>query len=225
MQDLFSQKWQKFLSRIWPFKFIPFIDFVMAAGSLATGQIHENSDFDVIIGVKKGRIFSARFFCVLFFGILGWRRGKDGIAKAASDKFCFNHFVAPAAYRLSSPHNDYWRGLYFSLAPVYGEKILIQKFFDDNSDWMGEKKVYVEDKRYIYRKRGFIKLVLEGWLSGKLGDRLENKLKDMQTRRIKEGLESEMGYMPRIIFNDNELEFHPDTRRIEEIIGRINKNK
>ena len=69
---IYIQKWQKFLGRIWPFKFIPFVDFVLAAGSLATGNLREESDFDVIVGVRQGRIFTARAFCFLAFGMFGW---------------------------------------------------------------------------------------------------------------------------------------------------------
>src|SRR3989344_1192370 len=36
--NLSEKKWRKFLSRVWLFKFIPFVDFVLASGSLATGN-------------------------------------------------------------------------------------------------------------------------------------------------------------------------------------------
>jgi predicted nucleotidyltransferase len=56
------------------------------AGSLATGNIQENSDFDVIVGVKRGRIFTARFFGVALFGLLGWRRKKSDRENNAKNK-------------------------------------------------------------------------------------------------------------------------------------------
>lgn len=215
MDNLLQRKWRKLLNRSRLFRFIPFVDFVLISGSMAVGGVHENSDFDVIAGVKKERIFTARFFCVLFFGILDWRRAKNDKGKAAADKFCFSHFVTPAAYRLSEPHTDSWRKIYLSLVPIYGEKSLIQNFFDANSDWLGQERLYSDDPRHIYKKKSLFQYILEKLLSGYFGLKIEEALKKIQLKRIKTSLksETEKGYKPRIIFNEEELEFHPDTSR------------
>ena len=42
------------------FQYVPF-DFVFAAGSMAMGTVRQDSDFDVLVGVRHGRIFTARF--------------------------------------------------------------------------------------------------------------------------------------------------------------------
>ena len=182
--NLYNQKWQKFLKRVWPFSFIPFVDFVLAAGSLTTGNMHEESDFDVIVGVRQGRIFTARAFCILVFGLFGWRRkGKDH-KNSASDKICFSHFVTPQAYRLSPPHNNYWKNLYKNLVPVYGESAIIQKFFDANADWMQFRKIYESGKQHIYKVKGLIKKFGEYLLGGNFGDWLEKILKSIQISRI-----------------------------------------
>jgi len=214
--NLYDQKWQKFLKRIWPFNFIPFVDFVFAAGSLATGKMREDSDFDVIVGARQGRIFTARAFCILLFGFLGWRRHKLDHQKSASDKICFNHFVTPKAYRLSPPHNEYWQNLYLLLVPVYGDPALIQKFWDANQDWMGQRKMYKWDKRHMYKSKVLKTVILEKLLSGKIGDWLEKKLKAIQVKRIENSLKLVEIYKPRIVYNDDELEFHPHTKRTEE---------
>ncbi|MDZ4231209.1 MAG: hypothetical protein U1C52_00240, partial [Patescibacteria group bacterium] len=60
--DLYDRKWSKFLRKVKLFRFVPFVEFVLASGSLATGKVHEGSDFDVMVGVRPGRIFTARFF-------------------------------------------------------------------------------------------------------------------------------------------------------------------
>src|SRR3989338_9483980 len=83
-QVLYDKKWIKFLKRTWLFRHIPFVEFAVAAGSLATGNVNPDSDFDVIIGARAGRIFTARFFSVLGFGIFGWRRGR--LHGAATDR-------------------------------------------------------------------------------------------------------------------------------------------
>ncbi|MCR4260823.1 MAG: hypothetical protein NUV96_00545, partial [Candidatus Colwellbacteria bacterium] len=133
--DLYSRKWEKFLRRVKLFRFVPFVEFVLAAGSLATGRIHEASDFDVIVGARHGRIFTTRFFTVIVFKIFGYHRRGIDHKESASDKICLNHFVTDKKYRLDPPHEGSWMELYQSLVPVMGDEEKIKKFFEDN-DWM-----------------------------------------------------------------------------------------
>ncbi|MDP3729609.1 MAG: hypothetical protein Q8R26_02580 [bacterium] len=218
MGSITEYKWQLFLRRVWPFQYIPFIDFVFAAGSLATGAMHEGSDFDVILGVRQGRIFTVRALCILFFGLLGWRRKKSDKQHETSDTICLNHFVTPRAYRLQEPHNTYWQMLYRSLVPVYGVEAVFQSFWDVNSDWLGIKKRYIADPRHIYKKHGTLQRCIEFILTGWLGNCVESIMRSVQMNRIQKGLRAIQGYKPRIICNDNELEFHPDTKRIADFI-------
>jgi len=215
-QVLYDKKWEKFLKRAWPFRHIPFVDFVLAAGSLAYGNIRKESDFDVIVAARSGRIFTARFFCAAAFGLLGWRRKRLSHDETAADKVCLNHFVIPASYRLSPPHNVYWKNLYFNLVPVFGDPVRINEFFAVNGDWLEEEKKYRDDLRHLHKSSSRLKIFFEEIFSGKFGDAIERFLKKIQVRRIERSLKSDApGYKPRIIYSDRELEFHPDTKRIE----------
>lgn len=218
--DLFESKWKKLLSRVWLFDLIPFVDFVFVAGSMAMGNIDEDSDFDVIVGVKRGRIFTARAFCVVFFGLLGWRRKRGADKRGIKDRFCFNHFVAPERYCLSEPRNDYWKKLYLSLAPVYGKRELIQKFYDANAGWTGPVRNSPPKRLFGPRLRaGAVSNGMEWLLSGRFGDFFESKLKNIQIKKIEKSLKTENLYKPRIIYNNSELEFHPDTKRTGELLN------
>lgn len=207
-------KWKKLLRRARLFTLIPFIEIVLVAGSMAMRGVKEDSDFDFIIGVKTGRIFTARFFCFLFFGILGWRRRRGDEGIGAKDKFCFSHFVTPEKYNLSAPYDEYCRQLFASLVPIYGNNEKIQKFYDANANWMNARRIHISDKRHVYGKQGFIAKFLEPFFSGRFGDWLEQRLKKMQVERIKNSLKTEKQCKPRIIFNDSELEFHPCTKQL-----------
>ena len=220
MDNFIDLKWGKLLRRAELFVLIPFVEIVFVAGSMAMGNVKENSDFDLIIGVRSGRIFTVRAFCFFMFGILGWRRKRGASGKDTKDKFCFSHFVTPERYSLSGPYNEYWQRLYGSLVPIYGDDKLIQRFYDANALWMKEGKLYGKDIRHLYSKSGYSKIFLEKILDGKLGDLLEELLKDVQIKKIEGSLRTEKQYKPRIIFNDRELEFHPDTRRIEDMLDR-----
>lgn len=215
-----EKKWKKLLHRAKLFSYIPFVEVVFVAGSMAMGNAKEDSDFDLIVGVKTGRIFTARAFCILIFGLFGWRRKKGVEGKDARNKFCFSHFVTPERYSLSGPHNEYWQKLYASLVPVYGDKDMIQKFYNANADWMNIDKMYQSDTRHVYKEKGFVSIFFGKLFSGKFGDFLESWLKNIQIRKIEKSLKTEKLYKPRIVFNDSELEFHPHTKRIEEFCSR-----
>lgn len=157
---LYDRKWRLLRRRLWPFRFFPFVDFALAAGSMALGGVHQDSDFDIIVGARSGRLYTARFFCLAVYRLLGWRpsamRFKIPVFSAsgrirtgrqdsrfknttvpvrrAADKFCFNHFVTERSYRLQPPYNRYWQELYANLTPLYGEAARIARFFKENSE-------------------------------------------------------------------------------------------
>src|SRR3989344_3138829 len=131
-QVLHDKKWIKFLKRTWLFRWIPFVEFAVAAGSLATGNVNPDSDFDVIVGAKTGRIFTARFFCALAFGFFGWRRKRlhggasyktyksyKTYRSETSDKVCLNHFITAKSYRLAPPPHAFLKKFYQKLLPGF----------------------------------------------------------------------------------------------------------
>ena len=213
-QVLYDTKWKTFLRRAWLFRHIPFVEFAFGAGSMAVGGVYKDSDFDVIVGARRGRIWSARFFAVIAFGIFGWRRKKLTHNEAAADKICLNHFVTERSFAFSPPRSASWRTLYANLVPLFGAPETIQAFWDANADWMGERRIYVDDLRHRHRTPSRAKLIFERMLSGRVGKIAECVLKKVQVAFIRRNLRSpEIGYAPRIVYTDDELEFHPDTRR------------
>ncbi len=213
---LHDKKWLKLLSHARLFRFVPFIDLVMVAGSMATGEVRSSSDFDIIVGVRRGRMFTARFLLIIALDLFGWRRKNLDHGEASADTLCLNHFVTHTRYRLQEPHGAYWKELYQSLVPIYGELSTVQTFYDANVPWMGER-VYGDDLRHKYKNASIIKIFLEKMLLGKVGDWLEKRLSAAQIRRINTKLLPHVGYKPRLIISDDELELHLDTRRIEEL--------
>lgn len=214
---LYDQKWFKLLRRSFLFQYLPFVDFVLVAGSMALGDIHEQSDFDVIIGAKFNRLWTARFFCLAVYKLLGWRRKKNKTANL----FCFNHFVTEKSYQLQPPYNVYWEELYKNLAPVFGNMEKIRSFFSANSVWISKISNQCRisnDLRFICKKLSPIKICLEKVLIGKFGDWLEKILKSYQIKKIKKFLKDfPPGYKPRIIYSDFEVELHLDTHRLETV--------
>jgi len=215
-----EEKWKKLFAYRYLFKFIPFLNFALVAGSLVFGKIHENSDFDVIVGVRPGRIFTVRFFCFLIFGLAGARRAKMDHKETARNKICLNHFVAPGGYKLKPPYNAYWEKLYQNLAPIYGKETAVRDFFKAN-DFLIKGTVH-DFRNFKEAKFNFLRNFWEFMLGGFFGDSVENFLKQIQLKRIRKNLPRYgSGFAPRLRFNDDELEFHPDTSRIQEILSKL----
>ena len=234
-QVLCDTKWHTFLTRAWLFRHIPFVEAAFGAGSLAIGNVNENSDFDVLVCAREGRIFTARFFAVVLFGLWGWRRSKFDHGERGSDKICLNHFVTPAAYRLRLPGNSYWQLLYQRLVPLYGDTAIVQKFFDANADWTGQRSGAGDERQRVF-VRSVFKKAQEALLAGSLGNWFEAKLKVYQIKRIKRGLptpgdhrqphrivitntkhQETIQLEPSIIYTDTELDFQPNPAIVELI--------
>lgn len=214
---LHDTKWKVFLKRRERFRFIPFVDFAFAAGSMALGNVHKSSDFDVIVGCRYGRIFTARFFAALAFGLFNQRRKKLSHHEEANNKICLNHFITEKSLRLAPPHNLYWQELYKNLVPLYGDAEKVKAFWAAN-DWLGKERIYIGDRRHG-QSRSFVKIAAEKILSGVFGDLVESFLRSIQLRRIENNLKNEpLGFEPRLRYDDSELEFHPDTERIRNLV-------
>lgn len=214
-----EEKWKKLFAYRYLFKFIPFLNFALVAGSLAYGKIHENSDFDVIIGARPARIFTVRFFCFLVFGLAGVRRAKIDHKETARNKICLNHFVTPTSYQLQPPYNIYWEKLYQNLVPIYGKEAAIRDFFRAN-DFLIKGTVH-NFQKFKKIEFNFLRNFWEFMLGGSFGNSVESFLKQIQLRQIRKNLPHYgSGFAPRLRFDDDELEFHPDTARIESIIKR-----
>lgn len=101
-----------------------------------------------------------------------------------------------------------------------GSEAAIADFFRAN-DWLSSPRTYERSSRYLGSIRSLPKRFLERILAGRFGDKIEAILRKDQIKRIESGLPHSLGYKPRFIYNDDELEFHPDTRRIEKILKRL----
>lgn len=231
-QVLYDKKWQLFLKRTWLFKYIPFVDGVFGSGSIAFGNVTKDSDLDALICARQGRIFTARIASAFLFGVFLWRRSKNHRCEEAANKVCLNHFSTPHGFSFSLTPNEYWQRLYGNLVPIYGTNEYIQRFFDANNDWLEKPVIYKNDRRHLHTRPAPIKRFIEKMLSGTFGNWLERKVKAYQIKRIESGLgkggepsrhfiriEGERRALynlpPRIIYTDDELDFHPDPITIE----------
>ncbi|MCX6140473.1 MAG: hypothetical protein NTX15_06550 [Candidatus Kapabacteria bacterium] len=144
---------------------VPFVDFIFVAGSIATGNVKPESDIDLIVGCRAGRIWTVRLMMIIFLEIQGVRRRDGDVKQNSSNKICLNHFVTPASYRLQPPYNSYWVNLYQKLIPFGGNNDAIRAFFTANADWAGPRASIREVSSLDNTAREFFELILSGSFS------------------------------------------------------------
>ena len=177
-QDLIQKRWQKVGCVIKILRFVPFIKNISIINSLSFGTSNEASDIDLLIITKKGRFWTARVLIVFLLEIIG--QNKNQWYKAG--KFCLGFGFDESRLNLEKiakgyeVHFMYWLGV---LSPVY-DKGVYQKLIETNllnnflPNWqMPAIKINRE-------KTGLI----EKFLSGKFGDRLEKFLAEIQIKKV-----------------------------------------
>ncbi len=207
-QDLLLDvKWRRLERLAKYFRFVPFIDFVFASGSIAMGNVTLRSDFDVLIGVRPGRIFTVRYLLNFVFGSIGKRR-MDDQEGSSPDKLCFNHFVTEST-AVKPPWNAYRKELYANLVPIYGQPEAIGKLFPKNT---ANLHLDVKGTNLIGGISGFL-------LKGNFGDLVENKILAPVAKRRLAAYIARKSQKGRVVVSDSELEFHFDLRYEEKFAG------
>ncbi|MDD4762149.1 MAG: hypothetical protein PHZ25_03970 [Candidatus Pacebacteria bacterium] len=203
-----DKKWLKFLKQAKWFCHIPFVELVFGTGSMAVGNIKEDSDFDVLIRAKEGRIFTTRFFCKILFGILGLSRKPWHKRSEQKDKICLSHFFTREIKDPGLPYDEERAVLHLYLVPLFGPKEEMKKFFA-GLEKVEKRRSYEEDLRHFAEGGSFIKRWGEKILEGKIGDIIEKILKWLQIRKIEKkmkGIEISSTGIAR--YTDQEIKFH-----------------
>ncbi|OGM99468.1 MAG: hypothetical protein A3F98_03465 [Candidatus Yanofskybacteria bacterium RIFCSPLOWO2_12_FULL_41_8] len=217
-QKIADKKWKKFLKLTKFLALTPFLRGVFASGSMALGNTDKESDFDVLIIAKSGRLYTCRLFLWLISSLLGARRKKH--EKVAPDKFCFNHYITDDSLELR--HQSLFNAqTYINLKPAMIKPELVNKFFSSNL-WLNNY-VYNFKIQSNFVMRSvlpphlfiFLARMEEFTINLLFGNSLERFLMNDQQKRIKK---NPITYEPggRIVSTEKELEFHP--RSFEQIV-------
>ena len=187
------------------FSSVPFVDLAVLSGSCASERARDDSDIDIIIGAKGGRVWTARFFTLLFADAAGVRH-KEGEAK---DKLCLSLFISPGAYRMNDPENDYERELYPLLKPIFGDDDSVRGFFEENRGIVSDSFMDGGILPVRCEKNRFAKMI-EKLFDGRFGDGLEIFVRGLQTRKIKRYMKKSIspGVKNRVILSALRIETH-----------------
>jgi len=201
-------KWRKFLRAAKWFKYIPFVELVFGTGSMAVGNIKPDSDFDVLVRARRGRIFTARFFCKVWFGILGLSRKPGNSRAEQKDKVCLSHFFTEEVSDPGWPYDLERAVLHLYLVPLFGPKVEMKKFFAGLQK-VEKKREYGEDLRHLSEEGNWLKKQAEKILSRRTGNFLERVLRFLQVKKIERNMKGvEVASTGIVRYTDKEIKFH-----------------
>jgi len=218
-QKIADQKWKKTKQMVKLLQLIPFIRLVVVSGSLAMDNPKKESDIDLLIITRAGRIWTCRGITTLFIHLLGQRRH----GCLTKDRFCLNHYLTDQSLKipLASLYNAQ---TYAHLVPTweyhsrFGSNTLkLYNQFQKANQWLKDYLFFYPQSQQGYSRQiksnqslSFSRRLREFILDKKIGDALEFILRKVQARRISQ---DPLTYRSggRVVFNDEQLEFHPDS--------------
>ena len=197
-------------------KKVPFVEMIAVCNNLAYDNPSEQSDIDLFIVVKPGRMWLARFIITIILHFYGVRRYGDKVA----GRFCLSFFVTDEKLKMAQfelkpedPYLAYWTK---NLRPIYGESVY-QKFREQNEAWLEGYGLRFDEsyKRHMYHEQGGGGKRFWQWLlGGAIGDLFENLLKHTLKKRTLRRM-SELGPEASVIVSDDILKFHNHDKRQE----------
>ncbi len=227
-EKMAKKKWRRvFCAARW-LKILPYVKAVFASGSLAMSNAEELGDLDILIVVKYGRIWLSRLLVSGLLSLIGMRRKYN--QKIAPDKVCLNHYITnkslPILYK-----SIYTAQTYINLKPVFiSDPRIVAEFYKANS-WLGDYVLNFEAKKLTAEKtnmatgHNFLTKAKsragELILNTRIGDWLEGQARRWQTSRIEKHKKQDPPG-GRVVYNDEQLEFHPGSAE-KEIIEKYNQ--
>ncbi len=205
-----AQKWRRMRRYAWWLQAVPYVRALCASGSLALGNTGPDSDWDVLVIGRTGRLYTARAFLLIATRLMGRLRTKRD--SVAPDKFCFNHYLTTEG--LDIQH----RSLYVAhalamLIPLHDPDGWLERLRQVNrwtADWVPQSVGSVTVRREVRRSTllQILRRLAERILDSRLGDHLEARLAAWQMSRIQaEPVTHERG--GRVTADSREIEFHP----------------
>jgi hypothetical protein len=152
----------------------PYVKGVGISGGLSKLYAHENADFDFFIITKANRLWIARTFMHLYKK-LTFLTGKQHY-------YCMNYYLDEKALQLQD-QNIYTAVEAITLLPVSGQGM--HDFFVANkwvSDWFPDYSSTL-DHQLVPRGKTWLKKVVEWFLNNRTGNRLDDYLMKLTTRR------------------------------------------
>ena len=209
-------KWKKLKKLAKYLTLVPFLQLAAATGSLTAYNTHPLSDFDLLIVAQKNRLWLTRILLTGLVGFLGKRRH----GQKTKNRICLNCYLTQDHLEIEDkekPHDFHSAQEYGRLTPILEiSKDPYQKFINANLWLTGFLQNYPWSNNQTAKKikvvcffkkiRGFF----EWLLSNQIGDWLERKTGQWQTKRIQQKKENQPP--DQVYVSDQCLMFHPQSK-------------
>lgn len=213
-------KWNRavFASKL--IRWVPYVRMVAVANTLAMDAAKETSDIDLLIVLKKGRIWMARLFITLLIGVWGIRRHGKKIA----NRICLSFYITDDALNLKpiaiKPFDIYLIYYITQVVVLYENSGIKKKFFQENK-WVATyiphfQPFDIADPRKVKDSRfsKWVRVTLERFLSGKIGSAFETFVRKTQMHNMKiKKQDTIIKKNTNIVISDTMLKFHEKDRR------------
>jgi predicted nucleotidyltransferase len=215
--------WRRARSTARLLAWVPFVTSVSVVNSVSMSNATENSDIDLLITVKPGRMWTARMLVTGVVNLLGWRRHGKKIAR----RICLSFYLAESALdlkKMALPEGDlYLAHWIFSMGTLWQRGIDVQAEILAQNAWAAhmfpqQSASPISQRRrvesaVIFMTRPFQALA-EAILKTKLGYRLEQKLRAWQLKLMQKSIPTEIRTRTsHILITDDVLKFHEQDRR------------
>lgn len=208
-----NQLWQVVDKWRWLFSLVPFISEVYVTNTLAYNNSHANSDIDLLVVGKTGRLWTARLFLLLLLNLFKIRVRSVRRFKKFSPEF----FVSEKALNIKSLsiekdyYLSYWLADLVSIWPD-GE----HRKFRQANNWFKEDLPIAwrspKIKTYRYLRPAIARLILEKILVGRWGQKLEDTAYYKQKKLIEKNIRR-LGVNPSVTINHDIIKLHFNDRR------------
>lgn len=212
-------KLKKIKKRLDWIKFSPFVRAIFVTGTLSFKTASKDSDWDVLVLMKKNRIWLGRLILTSFLILTGQKRTDLKI----KNRFCLNHFLTEKNL-IPANRNEYTSLESTFIFPVLNEK-LFYNFIRLNWSWLRKfnpnfqfyrfnKSKFLVNENHSKKARNLFETSLEAFgVAGFLNrlcqewmiKRIAKKSKDFSSEAV-------------IIYNDGELAFWPEFKNLNKIL-------
>jgi predicted nucleotidyltransferase len=189
-----AQKWANFL------QFLPGVSAIFLSGSLAQGHARSDSDIDIFVIAKPGKIFTARFFINFFLTITRQLASE----KRHAGRLCPNHFVTEDSLEIVEK-DAYSANLFVHNCFLAGDKKIWNNFIWENQTWVknfGEKFAETAQKKHP-----------KTYISEKKFGIFEKILRNYQVSKIQKNAQNLPDHAC-IILTDKEIRLHPHPKNL-----------
>jgi len=165
-------------------RFLPYVRMVAVTGTVAMKNAGKNSDLDLLVVIRQGRIFFGRTAVTALVHLMGKRR----YGKKIANRICLNCFLTDES--LTSRLQDVFSASeYFFIVPLLGQRIFLE--FKHKNAWIKKFKINFCPEDVIglkmlceAGKAKKVRGVLENIFDRNVFNLLESWLEKWQTGRI-----------------------------------------